>query len=53
MPDLLHSNRSDLDDPDWKIQGRNPGETAPQTHSEETTRQTNTNNSLKELAIRG
>jgi integrase len=42
-----------LDDPEWKIQGRKTRETAPPAHPEEITRQGNTNNSLKELAIQG
>jgi len=42
-----------LDDPGWKIQERKSGETAPQAHPEENILKGNTNNSLKELAIRG
>ncbi len=42
-----------LDDSSWKIQGRETGKTAPPAHPEEIALQGNTNNSLKEFAIRG
>jgi integrase len=53
VPGANREEVNKLDDAGWKIQGGKTGETAPPAHPEETSSQGNTNNSLKELAIRG